>query len=152
MESQASVEIDVPIDEVFDWTNNHVPEWSDVVVEDETLVETPDHVGTTFRSVTGDRGQKMVFEGVVTRWEAPFVSAVQMTGKSFDIDAAYMFEDLGGRTRVTQKSIVTGKGVFKWIFWLAGSVMSKGACEAARKEMENLKRFCEARYQNQSGE
>lgn len=146
MESQASVEIDVPIDQVFDWTNNHVADWSQVVEEDHILEETPERVGTKFRTVTGDRGQQMVFEGVVTRWEPPFVSAVEMIGKSFDIEAAYMFEDLGGRTRVTQKSIVTGKGLFKLIFWLAGSVMSKGACEAAMKEMRNLKRYCENRY------
>ena len=37
MKQQGSVEIYRPIDEVFEYTNNHVAEWSFAIVEDEVI-------------------------------------------------------------------------------------------------------------------
>jgi hypothetical protein len=48
-------------------------------------------VGTTFRSVTKERGKRMEFAGEVTRYERPTVSTVMLIGKSFDIEAAYTY-------------------------------------------------------------
>jgi len=144
MQQQASVEIDRPIEEVFEYTNNHVAEWSLTVVEDEPVDETPEGVGSTFRCVTEDYGCRMEFQGVVTRHEPPTASAVHMTGKNFDIDAEYLFEDLGGRTRVTQRSVVSPKGFMKVFFLLFGWMMNKSSCKALENELNNLRRLLEA--------
>ena len=40
-----------------------------------------------------------------------------MYGKQFDIDVEYLFEDLSGRTRVTQRADVKGKGFFNAILF-----------------------------------
>jgi len=143
MHSQASIEIDRPIDEVFTYTNEKVAEWSLTVVEDE-VIKDRDGVGTTFRCVTEERGNRMDFHGVVTLWEPPFKSAITLSGKSFDIQAEYRFEDLNGRTRVTQESTVSGKGFFKIMFFLCGWLMNKQACTAVNKELESLKNKLEA--------
>jgi uncharacterized protein YndB with AHSA1/START domain len=144
MQSEASVEIDRPIEEVFRLTNEHVAEWSIVVVEEEILDQKPDGVGTTFRNVTEDHGKRMEFEGVVTQYDPPHFSAVQLTGTMFDIEAEYTFEDLAGRTRVTQRTHVIGKGfIFKSIMFLFGWLMKKSSCKASEKELISLKRFCE---------
>jgi hypothetical protein len=143
MFTERSVEIDRPIDEVFRLTTEHVAEWSIIVVEDTMLEARPGGVGTTFRTVTEENGGKMVFDGVVMRHEPPFVNAVHMVGKMFDIDAAYFFEDLGGRTRVTQKSEVHGKGMFKFVLMVMGWMMRGASCKALDKELQGLKRFCE---------
>jgi len=143
MRQQASVEIDRPIDEVFEYTNRKVAEWSPTVVEDEMIEEKPDGVGSTFRCVTEDHGRRMEFEGVITRHEPPNVSAIRMTGQHFDIDAEYLFEDLGGRTRVTQRSSVAPKGFLKVFFFLFGWMMRKAGCKAAENELANLKRLLE---------
>ena len=52
MKTAASVEIDRPIDEVFDFTIHHVAEWSITVVEDVPIDTKPEGVGSTFRCVT----------------------------------------------------------------------------------------------------
>ncbi len=143
MKSEGSIEIDRPIDEVFRLTNDHVAEWSIIVVENEMLDEKPGRVGSTFRTVTEENGKRMEFQGVVTHHEPPHGSAIHMTGSMFDIDAAYFFEDVGGRTRVTQKSSVAGKGFFKVLLFLIGWMMHKASCKATQKELESLKRFCE---------
>ena len=138
MHSIASIEIDRPIDEVFTYTNEKVAEWSLTVVEDE-VIEDKDGVGTTFRCVTEERGRRMEFAGVVTAWEPPEKSAISLTGKSFNIEAEYRFKDLGGSTRVTQESTVSGKGLVKIVFLLFGWLMNKQGCKAVEKELRSLK-------------
>ena len=51
-----------------------------------------------------------------------------LIGKSFDIETAYTFEGM--------------KKVFCFLF---GWLMKKGGGDAQQKELENLKRLCEAR-------
>jgi hypothetical protein len=145
MQTQGSVEIDRPIQEVFDYTTNNVAEWSNIVVEDQVIDKKPEGVGTTFRLVTEDRGRRMLFVGVVTRHEPPTTHAVLMKGKYFGMEADYSFEDLGGRTRVTQRSTVTAKGFMKVMFLLMGWLMKKSSCDALEKELLNLKRLAEKR-------
>lgn len=142
MQNGGSVEIDRPIEEVFELTNHHVAEWSVMVVEDEVLHGDGD-VGTTFRTVTEENGRRMEFAGVVTRHEPPFVNAIMLSGDSFDIECEYTFEDLGGRTRVQQHSRVTGKGFFRIFLWLFGWAMRRSSGRALENEFASLKRFCE---------
>lgn len=143
MRNEASVEIDRPIDDVFRLTVDHVAEWSIIVVEDDVLDEKPEGVGTTFRTVTEDRGKRMEFQGIVTRHDPPHAHAIQLTGDMFDIETEYTFEGLSGRTRVTQRANVTGKGFFKWFMLLFGWLMNRSHCKASEIELKSLKRFCE---------
>ncbi|MBI1312127.1 hypothetical protein GC176_12620 [bacterium] len=143
MKQQGSIEIDRPIDEVFDYTNNHVAEWSITVVEDELLESTPDRVGSTFRCVTENHGNHVEFVGEVIRYDAPYLSAVLLKAKPFDIAVEYDFEDLGGRTRVTQKSVVSPKGFMKVFFFFCGWMFHTSGCKALQAELENLKRLLE---------
>ena len=138
MHSLASIEIDRPLDEVFAYTNDKVAEWSLTVVEDE-VIEDKNGVGTTFRCVTEEKGHRMDFQGIVTLWEPPTKSAISLTGKTFDIEAEYRFEDLNGRTRVTQESTVSGKGFVKIMFFLFGWFMNKPGCKAVQHALESLK-------------
>jgi hypothetical protein len=145
MQAEASVEIDRPIEEVFEFTNNHVVEWSITVVEDEVIDETPERVGTTFRCVTLGHGKRMVFQGTVTHWEPPRLSAIQLIGDAFDIEAAYFFEATPDGTKVTQKSVIKPKGFTKVLFFLLGWMMGKAGCDEAKKELNNLKLVLESR-------
>ena len=145
MQHANSVEIDRPIAEVFERTIRDVADWSIIVVEDEIVKETPEVVGTTFRTVTVDHGRRDEFDGVVTLHEEPTRHAVFMKGKSFDIQAEYDFEDLGGRTRVTQTSKVKGKGVYRIMLPVMSLFMKKAGCEAVLKELNSLKAYIESR-------
>ena len=145
MQSDITIEIDAPIEVVFDAACHHVAEWSTVVKEDEVLHETPEVVGSTFRVVTEDRGRKMEFEGVVTIHEQPTRSGATMAGKSFDIEVDYTLEDLGGKTRLRQVTACHGKGFAKLIFFVMKPFMGKAACDANNKELAGLKAFAEKR-------
>lgn len=147
MRQEMSVDIARPIAEVFDYTLQNVPEWSITVVSDEVLELVNDGgVGTTFRTLTEDRGRQMEFTGKVLRHEPPHLSAIELVGQYFDIDVEYRFESVGAgtMTRVTQNSEVRGKGFTKVMFALFGWMMKKSSCDALEKELQSLKRHAEA--------
>ena len=143
MQNEVSIEIDRAIEDVFRLTRNHVAEWSITVVEEEVLDEKPDGVGTTFRTVTENHGKRMEFQGIVTRYDPPHAYAVQMTGDMVDIETEVTFEDVSGRTRVTQRANVTGKGALGLFLFLFGWMMKQSHCKASAAEFESLKRYCE---------
>ena len=146
MRTETTVEIDRPIEEVFEYSLNNVVEWSLTCVEDEVLEDRNDGgVGTRFRIVTEENGRKMPFEGVVTRHEPPRESAIHLDGQFFEIDVHYLFEDLDGRTRVTQRSVVGGKGFVKVMFTLFGWAIKGAGCKTQENELQSLKRHCEER-------
>lgn len=146
IKTEASVEIDCPIDEVFDYTTTHVAEWSITVIEDEPLETMPDGgVGSTFRCVTANNGQRLEMQGTVTQHEPPHKSAVHLVSAPFDIHALYLFEDLGRSTRVTQVSVITARGfLFRVMFRIAGFFIRRSGCEAGLRELQNLKRCMES--------
>lgn len=143
MRNEATIEIDRPIEDVFRLANEHIAEWSIVVIEDEVINETPDGVGTTFRSVTEDQGKRMEFQGVVTRYDPPYLNAVTLKNNVLHIETEFQFEDLSGRTRVTQTAEVKGKGFYKPMMFVFGLFMKKSSCDASHNELESLKSYCE---------
>lgn len=143
MFNEATLEIDAPIEKVFEVATNRVVDWSEIVVENEVLEETGDGVGTTFRVVTEERGNRMEFAGKVLKHDPPTANSVEMIGKHFDIFVDTTFVDLGGRTRMTHISNVRGKGFVRLMFTLFGWMMRKSSCDAQNKELENLKALAE---------
>ncbi len=141
MTNEASVEIERPIHDVFEYTINNVAEWSHTVVEDVPVnTISGGDVGSTSRCATADRGQRMEFEGTVTKHEPPTASAVELIGDQFNIDVLYPFEDLGGRTRVTQVSVVTPRKFFlRVIFSCFGRMLANASCKVAEQELLSLK-------------
>jgi hypothetical protein len=87
----------------------------------------------------------MEFHGMVTRHDPPYASTVVMTGQYFDIEADYVFEDVSGRTRLTQRATVKGRGFFNVMMVLFGWLMRRGGCRAQANELNNLKRLLESR-------
>ncbi len=142
---EVSIDIDKPIDEVFLFTNNEVPKWSNTVVKEEVVEETPEKVGSKYKIHTKSEGREVILDGEVTKWDVPNASAINMTSSVFDIFAEYFFEDLGeGRTRVSQRSTITPKGFVKVMMWI-GKLFGahKKSCEAGELELKSLKKIME---------
>jgi hypothetical protein len=85
----------------------------------------------------------MELQGVVTKYDPPHTNAVRLSGDMFDIENEFKSEDLSGRTRVTQRANVTGKGFFGVFLKLFGWMMNKSSCKAQENELHSLKQFCE---------
>ncbi|QDT08300.1 SRPBCC family protein [Planctomycetes bacterium K23_9] len=145
MRTQLSVIIDRPAEEVFDYTLNHADQWSKSIVSDEVIEEkNGGGVGTTFRMVTEENGQEMIFRGEVTRWNRPSVARSFLKGDAFDIDVEYRFENMGYRTEVTQESRVLPKSIaLKVVFLTAGWLFKGIGRRALQKDFETLKQQLE---------
>ena len=143
METTRSIEIDRPIEVVFDYTLSNVSEWSIIVVEDEVTSAGPVEVGTTFHTITEERGERVEFDGRVTKHEPPTAHSVVMQGKQFSMEVNYTFTENDNRTQVTQHSQVHAKGFLKVMFALFGWAMKKSSCDALDKELASLKKCCE---------
>ena len=144
MRHEFSVEIDRPVEQVFQLTNDDVSAWSIMCVADEPLETTPEVVGSTARVTTEENGHRMVFDAVVTEYEIPRLSSVQLTGPHFDLDVTYRFDDLGGRTRVTQISRVRPHGVMKLVVGAMSLLPRRKTPSGPSDELESLKRYCES--------
>jgi len=145
MRNEQSVEIDRPIAEVFDFAMNNTVKWVEIVVEDEVVEDKNNGgVGTRIHVVTDEKGRRMEFDGVVTRYEPPNVSAVLLMGPYFDLDIEYTFQDLAGRTRVTQVSSAKGKGFTKVMLFLLGWMMRSAGRKSLEKDFATLKRLLES--------
>lgn len=145
MRNEQSVEIDRPIAEVFDFAMKNTVKWVEIVVEDHVVEDKNNgDVGTTFHVVTVEKGRRMEFDGVVTRHEPPNISAVLLKGQYFDLDLEYKFEDLSGRTRVTQVSIAKGKGFTKVMLFLLGWMMKSAGRKSLSKDFATLKHLLES--------
>jgi hypothetical protein len=46
---------------------------------------------------------------------------------------------------VSLRSVVDGKGRMRVMFFLSGWLMKRSSCDAATKELDSLKAFCEGR-------
>lgn len=138
MKTTASVEIEHSIETVFRYTNEEVPQWSLTVIEDRPTNDLRG-LGATFLCVTEEHGRRMEFDGEVTLWDPPHRSAVELIGKQFDISAEYLFEDLSGRTRVTQHSSVRFKGFTKMLMLIVGPLIAKQGLDAVNRELQSLK-------------
>ncbi|MFP6875074.1 MAG: SRPBCC family protein [Verrucomicrobiales bacterium] len=142
METTRSIEIDRPIEVVFDYTLSNVSEWSIFVVEDEMTSAGPVKVGTTFHTVTEERGERVDFDGRVTKHEPPTAHSIVMQGKQFSMEVDYTFTELDNRTKVTQHSKVHAMGFLRVMFALFGWAMKKSSCDALDKELASLKKYC----------
>jgi len=145
MKTVGSVEIDLPIEETYRLTTQDVTKWSTIVTEDEVIEDiNSGGIGTRFRTVTEDRGQKMEFLGTVTAADPPKLHSINMTGDYFNLDVEYAFEEINGKTKVTQTSNVAGKGMTRVIFFLFGWLMKSSSCKSLAEELNGLKVYCES--------
>lgn len=145
MKSTGSIEINRSIDDVFDFTINHVPQWCESVIEDELVEETHDGIGNKLRIVTEENGHRMEFAAEVTIHQPPTRSAIMMYGDMFDIEVDYTFENLGYRTRVTLDSAVTPHGLgLKIMFTLFGWLMKSSGKKSLDRDFARLKQMLES--------
>lgn len=145
MITTGSIEIEKPIEVVFDYTINNVVDWSETVTEESVLEKDANGNAKRFHIVTKDpKGNPMEFEGEVTLDEPPTRHAILMKNDTFDIAVEYTFDSLGDKTKVTQVSHVTAKKLFfKLLFSILG-LFSGGACKELDKELACLKEKTEA--------
>jgi uncharacterized protein YndB with AHSA1/START domain len=140
-----SIEIDSPPEQVFYWIGD--PErakvWMTSVTHTETLHQTPDWVGTTFREVVEDDEGSTELHGVVTGYQPNRSMGFHLSGKYNVADVEYHLEDIGGRTRLTQQTAMRFKGLAGVLSVFMGPVFKRQIVAQLDAEFARLKELCE---------
>ncbi len=108
MNNSYSIQIDSPPEHVFRWLNDgeKLLQWIPNLVENDETVKTDAGVGSRFCQVFLENGRRMEMEGEVVEYELNRSLACDIRGKAFDLSVHYQLEDFGGRTLLTQSSVV----------------------------------------------
>ena len=142
--------IDAPVEIVFLYLedSDRLKRWVPNLVEDESIVETPEKTGSKFRQVFLERGKTMEMTGEITDYVENEVVRVIMAGDMFGLDVGYRLKSLSeAQTEVTQETQIKFKGLMKFvapIFVMLSKISSKDPQAEAHAK---LKEMAEEEYQ-----
>ena len=143
--------IDAPVEIVFLYLedSDRLKRWVPNLVEDESIVETPEKTGSKFRQVFLERGKTMEMTGEITDYVENEVVRVIMAGDMFGLDVGYRLKSLSeAQTEVTQETQIKFKGLMKFvapIFVMLSKISSKDPQAEAHAK---LKEMAEEEYQS----
>lgn len=149
MEAQFTVEIEASVETVFYWAvqPEAVMQWLEHLTEYEFLNEGDDWVGTKVRQIWDDDEDSELL-GEIKEFEELKRFAIELEGKKFKVAVAYDFEDLDGRTRMTQHTKFTYKGITKLTAKTMGSKVQTSYEMQAKSNLLRLIELAEEDEQN----
>lgn len=143
MRIEESVEINRPLDEVYEYVANpeNLPEWTGTVIETHKETPGPHLEGSTFTSVGKFLGRRVESPFEVTVHESPRLHSHKSTGGPFPSEWTLTFEKVAGGTRYTQ----VAEGEPGGFFGLVEPLLERVGRRQLRTDLENLKDLLEAR-------
>jgi len=116
-------------------------EWMGALQESEPLTDGEPGVGTRYRDVFVDHGQRVELEAEVVRYEPPGYLEVRLRGQGIESTSSQTLEEEGGRTRLT--ALIQTEYTKRLLRMMAG-VVTRHAQQRLESDLENLKRIVEA--------
>ncbi|MCP4886608.1 SRPBCC family protein [Rubripirellula sp.] len=144
--------IDAPAEIVFLYLedSDRLKRWIPNLVEDESIVETRQKIGSKFRQVFVEKSRTIEMTGEITEYVENEFIRVNMTGDMFGLDVGYRLTFLSdAQTEVTQDTQIKFKGFMKFvapIFMLFSKLSSNNPQAEAHVQ---LKEMAEQEYQSQ---
>jgi uncharacterized protein YndB with AHSA1/START domain len=142
MRIEESVEINRPLEEVFDYVANHenLPEWSGIVLEVQKETEGQLQEGDRFTVVAKFLGRRFETPFEVSAHQPPRRHSDRSMGGPFEQEYTYTFEETAGSgTRFTQVAEGEPEGFFR----LAGPLLEIAGRRQFRADLQTLKDLLE---------
>lgn len=145
MVTEASIEIDRSVDEVFAFATVYLSEWSLHISDIKFLNKTDDFIGSTFEASVEQHGEKVTFKGLVCAFEVPHLYSLKLVGDRFDINVDFHFKSsMQGTTVIRQVSRINPRGMLGILLRIMSPAVRKSACEELSKGLKNLKSIIES--------
>ena len=143
MRIEESVEINRPLQEVYEYVSNpeNLPEWAGTVIEIRKDTSGPLLEGSTFISFGKFLGRRVESPFKVTAHESPRLHSHKSMGGPLPTAWTLTFEEVTGGTRYTQ----VAEGEPGSFFGLVGPLLERVGRRQFRTDLENLKDLLEAR-------
>ena len=116
-------------------------EWMGALQESEPLTDGEPGVGTRYRDVFVDHGQRIELEAEVVRYEPPGYLEVSLRGDGVEATSSQTLEGAGGGTRLTA---VIETDYTKRLLRMMAGVVTRHAQQRLESDLAELKRIVEA--------
>jgi uncharacterized protein YndB with AHSA1/START domain len=143
MKFQNSVQIDRPIDRVFEYVSNpdKRSEWDGDLVETRRTSEGGLGVGSTSEDIYQMNGRRMKFQTSIVEWSPPTTLVWRGVADSMTAEGHWTFTEIDGGTRVNlAMGMNTSNPIFKLMAPLMRGKMEKQMAETSQR----MKRSAEA--------
>ena len=140
-----TIAINAPRQIVFSWLDDkdRAKRWMQGISRSETIRETPERVGTTFRECLEEDGHEIEMEGVVTDFVQDELLSVHLESKVHTADVTFALEERDGVTLLRQDVALQFKGVLRVLDLLMHARIKRKITSQTRSEFQALKRLCE---------
>lgn len=133
-------------EEVFPWIAepDKAMRWQKGVKGGEIIKETPEKIGTTFKEVMEENGNRLVMYGEITDYIQDRFISFHLESKIHRVDVGYSIVWDG------EKSVFAAESTIHWKFpmniasLIIGRRIKKGILRQTESEFAELKRLCEA--------
>lgn len=134
--------IAAPPDRVFTWLAGSEPRrrWMGALVESEALTDGPPEVGSRYRDVFEDHGQRIELEAELVEVDPPRSLVVDLVADAFEATISQHLEEEQAGTRLTTTIETTYTGLAARL--LAGLV-SRHAQKQLEEDLDRLKELVE---------
>ena len=141
--NEHTVEIAAPPGDVFPWLVGAEERlrWMGALVESEALDNEPPAVGSRFRDVFEDHGQRIELEAELVTYEPPHALEVRLVADAFEATSRSRLEQDGPATRLTAQIETTYKALAAR---LLGPVVTRHAQKQLESDLARLKDLVEA--------
>jgi hypothetical protein len=139
-------EILKPPEFVFPWIAEpeKAMQWQKNVKEGEIIINRSEVVGTTFKEVIEEDGNRLEMQGVITKFIKNQAIEFHLESKIHQLDVGYFLEGLNQATKITVDARINWKFPMNLLSLFIGKKMKKGIAEQMEAEILELKRICEA--------
>ena len=111
------------------------------LTKSEPLTDGETGVGSRYRDVFVDHGQRVELEAEVVRYEPPGYLEVRLRGQGVESTSSQTLEETGGGTRLT--ALIQTEYTKRLLRMMAG-VVTRHAQQRLESDLENLKQIVEA--------
>lgn len=139
-------EILKPPEFVFPWIAEpeKAMQWQKNVKEGEIIINRSEVVGTTFKEVIEEDGNRLEMQGVITKFIENQAIEFHLESKIHQLDVGYFLEGLNQATKITVDARINWKFPMNLLSLFIGKKMKKSIAEQMEAEILKLKRICEA--------
>ena len=145
MKLSYTIDINCTPDRVWYWlgTPERAMVWQTNVSKTETLQETPNMIGTTFRETIEEDGRGVEMCGVVTDYRENQSLAMHLSGKYNVVDVEWQIEEMGERTRLTIHTNIRFRSFVGVLSILMRPAFRNKITEQLQGEFARLRELCE---------
>lgn len=119
--------------------------WQKGVKGGQTLKQTPEKTGTTFREEMEENGKKLVMYGEITQYVQDRSISFRLESRIHRVEATYSIVGDEGESTFTLESTIQWKLPMNLVALIAGRRMAEGILRQTESELAELKRLCETR-------